>query len=74
MIVYFQNMYFAFKEGICKSKCCPAPIYRRERKFFDICIPDVRSRNNSSNIGLTSLLQILVTKGDGEGKAATVMN
>ena len=39
---------------------CLAPIYRRERKFFDICIPSVRLRNNGSNVGLTSLLQILI--------------
>ena len=36
--------------------------------FFDICIPDVRLRNNGSNVGLTSLLQILVVEGEGEGK------
>jgi len=47
---------------------CLAPIYRRERRFFDICIPDVRLRNNSSNVGLTSLLQIVVFQGDEEGK------
>jgi len=33
-----------------------------------ICIPDVRLRNNSSNVGPTSLLQILVVQGDGEGE------
>ena len=46
---------------------CLAPIYRRERRFFDICIPGVRLRNNGSNVGPTSLLQILVVQGDGEG-------
>ena len=39
---------------------CLAPIYRRERRFFDICILSVRLRNNGSNVGLTSLLQILI--------------
>ena len=39
---------------------CLAPIYRRERTFFDICIADVRLRNNGSNVGPTSLLQIPV--------------
>jgi len=36
------------------------PIYRRERRFFHICIPYVRLRNNGSNVGPTSLLQILI--------------
>ena len=31
----------------------------------------MRLRNNGSNVGPTSLLQILVTNGDGEGKAET---
>ena len=39
---------------------CLASIYRRERSFFDICIPGVRLRNNSSNVGPTSLIQILI--------------
>ena len=51
------------------------------RRFFDICIPDVRLRNNISNVSLTSLLQILIREmgkwrtdtitdwGDGDGKA-----
>ena len=33
-----------------------------------MCIPGLRLRNNSSNVGLTSLLQILVVQGDGEGE------
>ena len=37
-----------------------APIYRRERRFFDICIPGVRLRNNDSNVGPTSLLHMLI--------------
>ena len=49
---------------------CLAPIYRRERRFFDICIPDVRLRKNSSNVGPTSLLQVLIDQGDGEGEAS----
>ena len=35
--------------------------------FFEICIPGARLRNNSSNVGLTSLLQMLIRemkKGD----------
>ena len=47
---------------------CFAPIYRRERRFFDICIPDMRLRNNGSNVGPTILLQNLFVQGDGEGK------
>ena len=29
-------------------------------RFFDVCIPGMRLRNIGSNVGLTSLLQILV--------------
>jgi len=47
---------------------CLAPIYRRERRFFDICIPSMRLRSSGSNVGLTSLLQNLVIQGDGEGE------
>jgi len=39
---------------------CLAPIYRRERRFFEICMPGVRLRNSGSNVGLTSLLQMLI--------------
>ena len=58
------------------------PIYRREKRFFDICIPGVRLRNNGPDVGPTSLLQILIREmgkgrtdtitdwGDGEGKAS----
>ena len=38
---------------------CLTPIYRRERRFFDICIPGVRL-NNGSNVGPISLLQMLI--------------
>ena len=48
-------------------KVCLAPVYRRERRFFDECIPSVRLRNNGSNVGLTSLLQILIRE-TGKGK------
>jgi len=48
--------------------CCLAPIYRREKRFFEICMPGVRLRNSGSNVGPTSLLQILVIHGDGEGE------
>ena len=37
-------------------------------RFFDVCIYSMRLRNMGSNVGLTSLLQILVVQGDGEGK------
>jgi len=47
---------------------CVATIYRRERRFFDICIPSMRLRSNSSTVGPTSLLQILVIQGDGKGE------
>jgi len=33
-----------------------------------VCIPSMRLRNNGSNVGPTSLLQILVIQGDGEGE------
>ena len=64
---------------------CLAPIYRRERKFFEICIPAIlrkRLRNNGPDVGPTSLLQILIRDtgkgrmdtitdwGDGEGKVS----
>ena len=61
---------------------CHTPIYRRERRFLEICMPGVRLRNNGSNVGPTSLLQILIREmgkgrtdtitdwGDGEGKAS----
>ena len=43
----------------------------RERRFFDICIADVRLRNNGSNVGPTSLLQILIRE-MGKGRMATI--
>ena len=49
------------------SSKCLALIYQMERRVFDICIPGMRLRNNGSNVGLTSLLQILVVQGEGEG-------
>ena len=46
---------------------CLAPIYRRERRVFEICMPGVRLRNNGSNVGPTSLLQMLIKEmGKGE--------
>jgi len=60
---------------------CLAPVHRRERRFFEICIPGVRLRNNGPDVGPTSLLQILIREmgkrrmdtimdwGKGEGKA-----
>jgi len=47
---------------------CLTPVYRRERRFFDVYIPGMSLRNNSSNVGSTSLLQILVVQGNGEGE------
>ena len=61
---------------------CLTPIYRREGRFFEICISGVRLRNNSPNVGPASLLQILIREmgkgrtdtvtdwGDGEGKVS----
>ena len=46
-------------------KVCLTPIYQRERRFFDVCIPGMRLSNNGSNVGPTSLLQNL-NQGDGE--------
>jgi len=40
--------------------------YQSERRFIDIYIHDVRLRNSDSNVGPTSLLQILINQGDGE--------
>jgi len=46
---------------------CLAPIYRRERRFFEICMPGERLRNSGSNVGPTSLLQMLIREmGKGE--------
>ena len=55
---------------------------RRERTFFEMCIPGVRLGNNSPDVGLTSLVPILIREmgkrrtdpitdwGDGEGKVS----
>ena len=71
----------ALGDHCCKSFCL-APIYSRERRFFDTSMPNVRLRNNSSNVGPTSLLQILIREmvegrtdtitdwGDGEWKVS----
>lgn len=50
---------------------CLAPIDRTERRFFDISIPAVRLRNNSSNVGPTSLLPILIRE-MGNGRMGTI--
>ena len=47
--IYLDIMYY-----------CLTPTYRRERRFFEICMPGVRLRNNGSNVGPTSLLQMLI--------------
>ena len=59
-----------FALGFSSKKLCYCliPIYRRERRFLEICIPGMRLRNNGLNVGPTSLLQILVVQGDGEGE------
>ena len=76
-----MNIFFRYLLA-CVISSCLTPIYRRERRFFEICIPSMRLRNNGSNVGLTSLLQILIREmgkgridtitdwGDGEGKAS----
>ena len=56
--------YFFFLQDKIKY----TPIYQRERRFFDVGMPGMRLRNNGSNVGPTSLLQILVIQGDGEGE------
>ena len=58
-----------FKEylDVVLRDMCLAPICRRERRFFEICMPGVRLRNNGSNVGPTSLLQMLIREmGKGE--------
>lgn len=53
---------------VMASKSMHFDIYRRERGFFDICIPGVRL-NNGSNVGPTSLLQMLIReRGRGEDR------
>ena len=67
-VIYEQLTAFPLKLFSCLLMECLAPVYQRERRFFDVCIPGMRLRNNYSNVGLTSLLQILVVQGDGEGE------
>ena len=52
---------------------CLAPIYRRERRFFEICIPSMRLRNNGPDVGPTSLLQILIREMR-KGRTDTIMD
>ena len=63
-----ERFSFYYHQFIPACMCLP-PIYRRERRFIDIFLPNLRLRNNGSNISLTSLLQILVVQGDGEGES-----
>ena len=56
----------------CLSHCL-APIYRRERRFFEICIPGVRLRNNGPDVAPTNLLQILIRE-MGKGRMDTIMD
>ena len=48
------------RSNLYAIKKCLAPIYRRERRFFEISMPGMRLRNNGSNVGPTSLLQMLI--------------
>lgn len=43
-------------------------LQEREEVLSDTCIPNDEIKTNMSNVCLTSLLQILVLQGDGEGK------
>ena len=52
---------------------CLTPIYRRERRFFQICIPSMRLRNNCPGVGPTSLLQMLIREMK-KGKTDTFMD
>ena len=58
ILLYIYIFMLIFKTILLSE--CLAPIYRRERRFFDVCIPGMRLRNNSSNVGPTSLLQMLI--------------
>ena len=49
-----------FTNAVRTCQYCLAPIYRRERTFFDICIPGMRLRNNSPDVGLTCLLRFVI--------------
>ena len=49
-----------FKAGLSHSSLSEGD------EVFDVCIPGMRLGNNGSNVGPTSLLQILVVQGDGE--------
>ena len=42
-------------------------------RFSDVCIPGMRLRNISSNVGPTSLLQILIRE-MGKGRMDTIMD
>jgi len=57
----------------CSITLCVSPIYRRERRFFEICIPGVRLRNNGPDVAPTNLLQILIRK-MGKGRMDTIMD
>ena len=66
LIAPFQSKPFCDYMQVLKLFCafalqsCLAPIYKRETRFFEICKPGVRLRNNGSNVGPTSLLQMLI--------------
>ena len=50
---------------------CLTPIYRRERTFFEICIPSMRLSNNCPDVDPTNLLPILIRE-MGKGRTDTI--
>jgi len=64
-MVSWVSCFITFPGINLRLTSCLAPIYQRERMFFDVCISGMRL---SSNVGRTRLLQILVVQGDGEGE------
>ena len=54
---------------VLKAKLDGALSYRVRGGSFNICISGMRLKNNGSNVGPTSLLQIRINQGDLEGEA-----
>ena len=48
---FHSTLCTSFLQTECRNVDCLAPIYRRERRFLDICIRHMRLRNNGSNVG-----------------------
>ena len=63
---------FLLHKGGHSAPVCLAPIYRRERRFFEICMPGVRLRNNGSN-GWSDQFITNVNKGDEERGGRTLL-